>query len=80
MPKRAEIYAGALFHDLDKAEHLVGPFVGVVGLVVGEVGHKVLAPELVDLKAAFVDVEVNVALFKIRRTRLPNDCLGVAES
>ena len=30
-----------------------------------------------DVKSAAVDVEVNVALFKIRRVRLPNLCLRI---
>ena len=39
-----------------------------------EAGFKVLTPKLVDLKAAFVHVKMNVTLVKIGSAGLPNLC------
>ena len=66
-------------HHLDKPKHLVGPLVGIVLLVVhhGLLGDKMLAPKLVDLKAALVDVKMDVPLLKIRRAGLPDHRLGM---
>ena len=66
-----------LFHHLDKTEHFVGSFVGVVLLTVGHfvIGSKIFAPKLIDLKTALIDVKVNVALLKIRCAGFPDLCL-----
>ena len=59
-------------HHLDKAEHFVRTFIGIT-LVVGHfvVGCEILTPKLVDLKTALVDVEMDIALFKIGSTGFP---------
>ena len=51
-----------LFHHFNKSEHFVGGLLVLIGYVV--VGLKMLAPKLIDLKAAFVHVKMNVAFFK----------------
>lgn len=38
---------------------------------------KILAPKLVDLKTALVNIEMDIALLKIRCTGLPDNCFGV---
>ena len=67
------------FHYLDESEHLVRSFVGVMLIFVLErmVGLEIFAPELIDLKAALVNVKMNVTLLKIRRAGLPNLGFGV---
>jgi len=48
-------------------------------LVVGHfvLGLKILAPKLIDLKTALVDVKMYIALFKIGSAGLPNHRLGM---
>ena len=81
--KPAECSAGFLFcwlHHLDKAEHLVRPLVGIVILILLRhfmIGPEILPPKLIDLKAAFVDVKMDITLLEIRRTGLPNHSFGV---
>ena len=41
------------------------------------VGLKILAPKLIDLEAALVHIEMDVALLKIRRAGLPNLGFGM---
>ena len=67
------------FHNLNKSEHLVGAFIGVVVVFARHfvIGDEIFAPELIDLKAAFVDVKMYVALFKIGRAGLPYLRFGV---
>ena len=52
-------------HHLDKAEHFIRAFVGITFLVIHTLvcGLKILAPELIDMKAALIDIEVDIALF-----------------
>ena len=38
---------------------------------------KILTPKLVDLKAAFVYIKMNIALFKIGRAGFPYFCFGM---
>lgn len=53
------------FHDFDKAEHFVGAILLLV--VLGRQIKRVLCSEkLYDLEAAFVEVKVDVPLFKMR--------------
>ena len=68
-----------LFHHLHKAEHLVRPLVGILPFTLGQfvLGLKILAPKLIDLKTAFVDVKVDIALFKIGRAGFPYFGLGM---
>ena len=47
----------------------------VIGHLV--VGLKILAPKLIDLKAALVYVEMNIALLEIRRACLPDESFWV---
>ena len=47
----------------------------IVGHLV--VGLKILAPKLIDLEAALVHVEMNIAFLKIGRAGLPNLGLGM---
>ena len=60
------------FHYLNKPEHLIRALVGVVLIIVRHfvVGGEIFAPELVYLKAAFVNVEVDIPLLKIRCAEL----------
>ena len=63
-----------LFHYLKKSEHLIRTLVGGVLIIVRHcvIGFEILTPKLVDLKAAFIDVEMDIPLFKIWRTGFPN--------
>ena len=63
-----------LFHNLYKMKHFVRAFVGLVFVKALHIifGLKVFAPKLVNLKTAFVDIEMDIALFKIGRTSFPN--------
>ena len=67
------------FHHLDKMKHLIRSLVGIMFVFVRHfvVGLKIFAPKLIDLKSAFVNVKMNIALFKIGSTSLPNDRFGV---
>ena len=38
---------------------------------------KILTPELIDLKSAFVYIEMNIALLKIWCTGMPDNCFGM---
>ena len=69
----------SLLHRLDKVKHFVGAFASVTVIIVGYrvCRCKMFAPEFIDLEAAFVDVEMNVALFKIRGTGFPHHRFGV---
>ena len=66
-------------HHFDKAEHFIRTFVGIVLFILEHFvfGLKILAPKLVDLKAALVNVEMNIALFEIWSAGLPNLGLGM---
>ena len=68
-----------LFHYLKKSEHLIRTLVGDVLIIVRHcvIGFEILTPKLVDLKAAFIDVEMDIPLFKIWRTSLPHLGFGV---
>ena len=65
-------------HNLDESEHFVRPLVGVVLLVIIllVLRLEIFAPELIDLKAALVDVKVNIPLLKIRRAGLQTTVSG----
>ena len=67
-------YKTLRFHYFDESEHLVRPFIRIMLIFVLErmVGVEIFAPELIDLKAALVNVKMNVTLLKIRRAGLPN--------
>ena len=73
-----------LFHIFYKSEHLVGTFVvfGIfvilraVALVFERIAV-VFAEEFDNVKAEFVDVEVDIPLLEIRRAGLPNYGIGV---
>ena len=66
-------------HHLDKTEHFIRTFVGIVLFILEHFvfGLKILAPKLVDLKTALVNVEMNIAFFKIWSAGLPNLGLGM---
>ena len=66
-------------HHLDKTEHFVRAFIGITLVCIRHlvVGLKILAPKMIDLKTALVYVEMDVALFKIRRADLPNHGVGM---
>lgn len=69
-----------LLHNLYKPEHFIGTFVGVAVFIVVEhrlVGLKILAPKLIDLESAFVDVEMYITLLEIWCAGFPNDGFGV---
>ena len=66
-----------LFHLLHKTEHFVRPFVTLVSVVRLMLRAEMLAPKLVDHKPAFVDVKVDITLFKIRCAGFPNNRFGV---
>ena len=68
-----------LFHYLYKMEHHIRTFVGIVLFILEHFvfGLKILAPKLVDLKTALVNVEMNIALFEIWSAGLPNLGLGM---
>ena len=72
-------YKTLRFHYFDESEHLVRPFIRIMLIFVLErmVGLEIFAPELIDLKAALVNVKMNVTLLKIRRAGLPNLGFGV---
>ena len=67
------------FHHLDKTEHFIRTFVGIVLFILEHFVFRleVLAPKLVDLKAALVNVEMNIAFFEIWSAGLPNLGLGM---
>ena len=66
-------------HHLNKTEHFVGTFIGIMLIVIGHrmVGLKIFTPKLVDLKAALVYVKMDIALFKIGGTGFPYFGLGM---
>ena len=66
-------------HHFYESEHLIRPLIGIMFVFIRHfvVGLKIFAPKLIDLKSAFVNVKMNVALFKIGSTSLPNDRFGV---
>ena len=61
-------------HHLDKAEHFVRTFIGITFVCIGHrmIRLEIFTPKLVDLKTALVNVEMDIALFKIGGTGLPN--------
>ena len=62
-----------LLHHFYKAEHFIGTFIIVVIFLRHIViGLKIFAPELIYPESAFVDVEMNITLFKIRGASHPN--------
>jgi hypothetical protein len=67
------------FHYLNKPEHLIRALAGGVLIIVRHcvIGGEIFAPELVYLKAAFVNVEVDIPLLKIWRAGLPHLGFGV---
>ena len=67
------------FHYLNKPEHLIRALVGVVLVIVRHcvIGVEIFAPELIYLKAAFVNVEVDIPLLKIWCAGLPHLGFGV---
>ena len=69
----------SLFYSLYKVEHFIGAIVRVVFFVVRHWVRrlKMLAPKFVDLETAFVDVEMDIPLFKIGRTGFPHDRFGM---
>ena len=66
-------------HYLDKSEHLVRSLIGIMFIVIRHrmVGFEIFAPKLIDLETALVYVKMNIALFKIGSTGLPNLRFGV---
>ena len=66
-------------HHLDKAEHFVRTFIGITFVCIGHImlWLKILAPKLVDLKTALVYIKMDIALFKIGSTGLPNLGFGM---
>ena len=72
-------YAFLEFHHFDKTEHLVRSLVGITFIVIRHfvVGSEIFTPKLINLKSTLVNVKVNVTLFKIWCTSLPNYCFGV---
>ena len=48
-------------------------------IVIGHrmIGLKIFAPKLIDVKSAFINVEMNISLLKIRCTGFPNLGFGV---
>ena len=83
MLKRVRIYGCGsffLFHHLNESKHFVRSLVGIVFIVIFlevVLGDEMLTPELINLKAAFVDVKMNISLFKIRGAGLPNTGFGM---
>ena len=69
-------------HHLDKAEHFVRTFIGVTFVVIGHrmVRLKIFTPKLIDLKAALVYIEMDIALFEIWRAGFPNFFSGCRAS
>ena len=75
-----DLHPDFLLHNLYKPEHFIGNFVGVAVFIVVEhrlVGLKILAPKLIDLESAFVDVEMDITLLEIWCAGFPNDGFGV---
>ena len=68
-----------LFYYLYKSKHFIRAIVGIVLFVFEHTVFvlKILTPELVDLKSAFVYVEMDISLLKVRSTGFPNLCFGV---
>ena len=65
--------SNSLLHHFYKAEHFIRTFIIVVIFLRHIViGLKIFAPKLIDPESAFVDVEMNITLFKIRGARHPN--------
>ena len=66
-------------HHLDKSEHFVRAFIGITLVCIGHlvVGCEILTPKLIDLKTALVDVEMDIALFKIGSAGFPYLGFGV---
>ena len=66
-------------HHLDKTEHFIRSLVGIVLFILEHIVFrlKILAPKLIDLKTALVDVEMNIAFFKIGSAGLPNLGFGM---
>ena len=66
-------------HYLDKTEHFVRTFIGITLVCIGHImlWLKILAPKLVDLKAALVNVEMNIAFFEIWSAGFPYFGLGM---
>ena len=63
---------GMRLHFLYKSKHLIRPLIRIMFFLIGQSMSrlKILAPKLVDLKTALVDIEMDIALLKIRRTGL----------
>ena len=51
-----------LFHHFNKSEHFVGKMLVLIGHIV--LGFEIFAPELIYLKAAFVNIKTDIAFFK----------------
>ena len=49
-------------------------FILVGGVVVG---LEIFAPKLVNMKTALINIEMDVAFFKVRGAGFPNNCVGV---
>lgn len=53
-----------LIHSFDKSEHFVGT--GIIAFVHGHIGVRIeFVIKLRNLKAALIDIEMDIALFKI---------------
>lgn len=68
-----------LLHHLHEPEHFIRTFVGIMFLAVDHrlIRSEILAPELIDLEAALVDVKMDVAPLKIRGAGLPLHRIGI---
>ena len=66
-------------HNLHKAKHFVCSFLRPVLLIARHLvlRAEILAPKLVNMKAAFVNVKMNIALLKVRSAGFPNLGFGV---
>lgn len=64
------------FHDFDKAEHFVGAVLLLVALG-RQIKRMLCGKKLHDLEAAFVEVKVDIPLFKIRSKGFPHLGFGM---
>ena len=67
------------FHNLHKVKHLVRSLISTVFFVIGHfvISFKVFTPKLIYLKAALINVKMNVTFLKIGGAGLPNYSFGV---
>ena len=73
VPQGTRLLLGVeLFHNLHEVEHLVRAFILWMPVWHSFSGCKILAPKLVDLEAALVNIEVNVSLIKVRGAGFPH--------